>query len=131
VRRAALNLKHTGLRLAIPAVAETRSYQLLSLCASVAWAEIISDKRAGIKGAIEVCAGNAAVSNLHRAQASMIAAKKGVEISLRSFSEAYQRRTEGKGSQLDVFDAGNQLTIARSTYVRSEYQYLSAIAQYQ
>jgi outer membrane protein len=72
-----------------------------------------------------------AVSNLHRARESMIAAEKGVQVSLRSFSEAYERRTEGKGSQLDVFDARNQLTIARSTFLRSEYQYLSAIAQYQ
>jgi outer membrane protein TolC len=72
-----------------------------------------------------------AMSNLHRAKENMIAAQKGVEVSLRSFSEAYQRRTEGKGSQLDVFDARNQLTLARSTFLRSEYQYLSAIAQYQ
>jgi len=72
-----------------------------------------------------------AVSNLHRAKENMIAAQKGVEVSLRSFSEAYQRRTEGKGSQLDVFDARNQLTLARSTFLRSEYQYLSGIAQYQ
>jgi outer membrane protein len=72
-----------------------------------------------------------AVSDLHRAQESMIAARKGIEVSLRSFREAYQRRTEGKGSQLDVFDARNQLTLARSTFLRSEYQYLSAIAQYQ
>jgi outer membrane protein len=72
-----------------------------------------------------------AVGNLHRAQENMIAAEKGVEVSLHSFSEAYQRRTEGKGSQLDVFDARTQLTLARSTFLRSEYQYLSAIAQYQ
>ena len=72
-----------------------------------------------------------AVSNLHRAKENMIAAQKGVEVSLRSFSEAYKRRTEGKGSQLDVFDARNQLTLARSTFLRSEYQYLSGVAQYQ
>jgi outer membrane protein len=72
-----------------------------------------------------------AIGNLHRAQENMIAAQKGIEISLRSFSEAYRRRSEGKGSQLDVFDASNQLTLARSTYLRSEFQYLQGIAQYQ
>lgn len=72
-----------------------------------------------------------AVSNLHRAQENMIAAQKGVEVSLHSFSEAHEGRTEGKGSQLDVFDARNQLTTARSTFLRSEYQYLAAVAQYQ
>lgn len=72
-----------------------------------------------------------AIGNLHRAQESMIAARKGIEVSLRSFHMAYQRRSEGKGSQLDVFDARNQLTLARSTFLRSEYQCMSAIAQYQ
>gem|GEM_PF-4271196 len=36
--------------------------------------------------------------------------RKGFEVSLRSFHTAYQRRAEGKRSQLDVFDAPNQLT---------------------
>ena len=72
-----------------------------------------------------------AIGNLRRAQQTMIAAKKGVEVSLKSFRMAYQRRGEGKGSQLDVFDARTQLTIARSNLLRAEYQYVAAIAQYQ
>jgi outer membrane protein TolC len=72
-----------------------------------------------------------AVDNLRQAEETIVAAKKGVEVSLESLRLANERLAAGTGTQLDVLNQQTQLTNARSTFFQAEFQYISAVAQYQ
>jgi Outer membrane efflux protein len=72
-----------------------------------------------------------AVDNLRQAEETIVAAKKGVDVSLESLRLANERLAAGTGTQLDVLNQQTQLTTARSTYFQAEFQYISAVAQYQ
>jgi outer membrane protein TolC len=72
-----------------------------------------------------------AVDNLRQGQETIVAAKKGVDVSLESLRLANERLAAGTGTQLDVLNAQTQLTTARSNYFTAEFQYISAVAQYQ
>jgi Outer membrane efflux protein len=72
-----------------------------------------------------------AVDNLRQAQETIIAAKEGVDVSLESLRLADERLAAGTGTQLDVLNQQTQLTTARSTYFSAEFQYISAVAQFQ
>ncbi|MBV8214069.1 MAG: TolC family protein [Verrucomicrobia bacterium] len=72
-----------------------------------------------------------AVDNLRQAQETIVASKKAVDVSLESLRLANERLAAGTGTQLDVLNQQTQLTTARSNYFTAEFQYISAIAQYQ
>ena len=72
-----------------------------------------------------------AVDNLRQAQETIVSAKKAVEVSLESLRLANERLAAGTGTQLDVLNQQTQLTTARSNYFTAEFQYISAVAQYQ
>ena len=72
-----------------------------------------------------------AVDNLRQGQETIVAAKKGVEVSQESLRLANERLAAGTGTQLDVLNAQTQLTTARSTYFQAQFQYISAVAQFQ
>jgi outer membrane protein TolC len=72
-----------------------------------------------------------AVDNLRQGQETIVAAKKGVDVSLESLRLANERLAAGTGTQLDVLNAQTQLTTSRSNFFTAEFQYISAIAQYQ
>jgi outer membrane protein TolC len=72
-----------------------------------------------------------AVDNLRQGQETIVAAKKGVDVSLESLRLANERLAAGTGTQLDVLNQQTQLTTSRSNYFTAEFQYISAIAQYQ
>jgi outer membrane protein TolC len=72
-----------------------------------------------------------AVDNLRQAQVTIVAGKTGVDVSLESLRLANERLAAGTGTQLDALNAQNQLTTARSTYFQAQFQYISAVAQYQ
>ena len=72
-----------------------------------------------------------AVDNLRQGQETIVAAKKGVDVSLESLRLANERLAAGTGTQLDVLNAQTQLTTARSNFFTAEFQYISAVAQYQ
>jgi outer membrane protein TolC len=71
------------------------------------------------------------VDNLRQAQETIVASKKAVDVSLESLRLANERLAAGTGTQLDVLNQQTQLTTARSNYFTAEFQYISAIAQYQ
>jgi outer membrane protein TolC len=72
-----------------------------------------------------------AVDNLRQAQETIVASKKAVDVSLESLRLANERLAAGTGTQLDVLNQQTQLTTARSNYFSAEFQYISAVAQYQ
>jgi len=72
-----------------------------------------------------------AVDNLRQAQETIVASKKAVDVSLESLRLANERLAAGTGTQLDVLNQQTQLTTARSNYFTAEFQYISAVAQYQ
>jgi outer membrane protein TolC len=72
-----------------------------------------------------------AIDNLRQAQETIVSAKKAVEVSLESLRLANERLAAGTGTQLDVLNQQTQLTTARSNYFTAEFQYISAVAQYQ
>ena len=72
-----------------------------------------------------------AVDNLRQGQETIVAAKKGVDVSLESLRLANERLAAGTGTQLDVLNQQTQLTTSRSNFFTAEFQYISAIAQYQ
>jgi len=72
-----------------------------------------------------------AVDNLRQAQETIVASKKAVDVSLESLRLANERLAAGTGTQLDVLNQQTQLTTARSNYFTAEFQYISAVAQYE
>jgi len=72
-----------------------------------------------------------AVDNLRQAQETIVASKKAVDVSLESLRLANERLAAGTGTQLDVLNQQTQLTTARSNYFTAEFQYISAVAQFQ
>jgi len=72
-----------------------------------------------------------AVDNLRQAQETIVASKKAVDVSLESLRLANERLAAGTGTQLDVLNQQTQLTTARSNYFSAEFQYISAVAQYE
>jgi outer membrane protein TolC len=72
-----------------------------------------------------------AVDNLRQAQETIVASKKAVDVSLESLRLANERLAAGTGTQLDVLNQQTQLTTARSNFFTAEFQYISAVAQYQ
>jgi outer membrane protein TolC len=71
------------------------------------------------------------VDNLRQAQETIVASKKAVDVSLESLRLANERLAAGTGTQLDVLNQQTQLTTARSNYFTAEFQYISAVAQYE
>src|ERR1700740_2152794 len=72
-----------------------------------------------------------AVDNLRQAQETIVASKKAVAVYPESLPLANERLAAGTGTQLDVLNQQTQLTTARSNYFTAEFQYISAVAQYQ
>jgi len=72
-----------------------------------------------------------AVDNLRQSQETIAASKKAVDVSLESLRLANERLAAGTGTQLDVLNQQTQLTTARSNFFTAEFQYISAVAQYQ
>ena len=72
-----------------------------------------------------------AVDNLRQGQETIVASKKAVDVSLESLRLANERLAAGTGTQLDVLNQQTQLTTARSNYFNAEFQYISAVAQFQ
>ena len=72
-----------------------------------------------------------AVSNLRQASATVDSAQTGVNVNLEALRLADERLAAGTGTQLDVLNAQQQLTTARSNLVQAEFSYISAVASYQ
>jgi outer membrane protein TolC len=72
-----------------------------------------------------------AVDNLRQSQETIVSSKKAVDVSLESLRLANERLAAGTGTQLDVLNQQTQLTTARSNFFTAEFQYISAVAQYQ
>jgi len=72
-----------------------------------------------------------AVSNLRQAVGTVDAAQTGVNVNLEALRLADERLAAGTGTQLDVLNAQQQLTTARSNLVQAEFSYVSAVASYQ
>jgi outer membrane protein TolC len=72
-----------------------------------------------------------AVDNLRQSTETIAASKKAVDVSLESLRLANERLAAGTGTQLDVLNQQTQLTTARSNFFTAEFQYISAVAQYQ
>jgi outer membrane protein TolC len=72
-----------------------------------------------------------AVSNLRQAALTVGSAQTGVNVNLEALRLADERLAAGTGTQLDVLNAQQQLTTARSTLVQAEFSYVSAVASYQ
>jgi len=61
----------------------------------------------------------------------MDSAQTGVNVNLEALRLADERLAAGTGTQLDVLNAQQQLTTARSNLVSAEFSYISAVASYQ
>ncbi len=72
-----------------------------------------------------------AVSNLRQAVGTVDSAQTGVNVNLEALRLADERLAAGTGTQLDVLNAQQQLTTARSNLVQAEFSYISAVASYQ
>jgi outer membrane protein TolC len=72
-----------------------------------------------------------AVSNLRQAAGTVEAAQTGVNVNLEALRLSDERLAAGTGTQLDVLNAQQQLTTARSNLVQAEFSYVSAVASYQ
>ena len=72
-----------------------------------------------------------AVSNLRDAAATVESAETGVNVNLEALRLSDERLAAGTGTQLDVLNAQQQLTTARSNLVSAEFSYISAVASYQ
>src|SRR5271157_3686858 len=72
-----------------------------------------------------------AVSNLRQAAGTVDAAQTGVNVNLEALRLSDERLAAGTGTQLDVLNAQQQLTTARSNLVQAEFSYVSAVASYQ
>jgi outer membrane protein TolC len=72
-----------------------------------------------------------AVSNLRQSAQTVESAQTGVNVNLEALRLADERLAAGTGTQLDVLNAQQQLTTARSNLVQAEFSYVSAVASYQ
>jgi outer membrane protein TolC len=72
-----------------------------------------------------------AVSNLRQAVGTVDAAQTGVNVNLEALRLSDERLAAGTGTQLDVLNAQQELTTARSNLVQAEFSYVSAVASYQ
>jgi outer membrane protein TolC len=72
-----------------------------------------------------------AVSNLRQAAQTVDSAETGVNVNVEALRLADERLAAGTGTQLDVLNAQQQLTTARSNLVQAEFSYVSAVASYQ
>lgn len=72
-----------------------------------------------------------ALVNLENARARLEVAEKAVVTASENLRLAILRTDQGEGINLEVFDAQNQLTIARVQQVRAKYDWLVAHAQLQ
>jgi hypothetical protein len=72
-----------------------------------------------------------AVSNLRQAAGTVDSAQTGVNVNLEALRLSDERLAAGTGTQLDVLNAQQQLTTARSNLVQAEFSYVSAVAAYQ
>ena len=72
-----------------------------------------------------------AVDNLREAQETIVSATKAVEVSQEALRLADERLAAGTGTQLDVLNAQTQLTTSRSNLVQAQFNYISAVAQFQ
>jgi outer membrane protein TolC len=71
------------------------------------------------------------VSNLRQAALTVDSAQTGVNVNLEALRLSDERLAAGTGTQLDVLNAQQQLTTARSNLVSAKFSYISAIASYQ
>ena len=71
------------------------------------------------------------VSNLRQAALTVDSAQTGVNVNLEALRLADERLAAGTGTQLDVLNAQQQLTTARSNLVSAIFSYISAVASYQ
>ena len=71
------------------------------------------------------------VSNLREAAQTVDSAKTGVNVNLEALRLSDERLAAGTGTQLDVLQAQQALTTARSNLVQAEFSYIAAIASYQ
>jgi outer membrane protein TolC len=71
------------------------------------------------------------VSNLRQAALTVASAQTGVNVNLEALRLADERLAAGTGTQLDVLNAQQQLTTARSNLVSAKFSYISAVAAYQ
>jgi outer membrane protein TolC len=72
-----------------------------------------------------------AVSNLRQGAQTVDSAQTGVNVNLEALRLADERLAAGTGTQLDVLNAQQQLTTARSNLVQAEFSYVSAVASFQ
>jgi outer membrane protein TolC len=72
-----------------------------------------------------------AVSNLRQGAQTVDSAVTGVNVNLEALRLADERLAAGTGTQLDVLNAQQQLTTARSNLVQAEFSYVSAVAAFQ
>ncbi|MBV8968589.1 MAG: TolC family protein [Verrucomicrobia bacterium] len=72
-----------------------------------------------------------AVNNLRESQETILSATKAVEVSQEALRLADERLAAGTGTQLDVLNAQTQLTTSRSNLVQAQFNYISAVAQFQ
>jgi outer membrane protein TolC len=72
-----------------------------------------------------------AVSNLRQGAQTVDSAVTGVNVNLEALRLADERLAAGTGTQLDVLNAQQQLTTARSNLVQAEFSYVSAVASFQ
>jgi outer membrane protein TolC len=71
------------------------------------------------------------VSNLRQGALTVDSAQTGVNVNLEALRLADERLAAGTGTQLDVLNAQQQLTTARSNLVSAYFTYLSAVFSYQ
>src|ERR1700733_6413630 len=72
-----------------------------------------------------------AVSNLRQAAQTVDSAQTGVNVNLEALRLSDERLAAGIVTQLDVLNAQQQLTTARSNLVQAEFSYVAAVASYQ
>ena len=70
------------------------------------------------------------VSNLRQAALTVDSANTSVNVNLEALRLSDERLAAGTGTQLDVLNAQQQLTTARSNLVSAKFSYISAVASY-
>jgi outer membrane protein TolC len=72
-----------------------------------------------------------AVDNLRNAQETIAASETAVQVSQEALRLSNERLAAGTGTQLDVLTQQTALTTARSNLVQAQFNYISAVAQFQ
>jgi len=72
-----------------------------------------------------------AVSNLRNAQETVLSSQQAIVLAREALRLADERLAAGTGTQLDVLTQQTQLTTAESNLVQSEFNYVSAVSEFQ